>query len=90
MSNMRSVQLTVEITSVNEGKYPEDEAHFIDRIPGNIKNPFNPTGPSLQDEAAGNTPDVVEYETVTKRDYYTIWGIGKERSPINLIINPSR
>ena len=89
ISNMRSVQLTVEITSINEGKYPEDVAHFIDSMPGNIKNPFNPTGPSLQDEAAENTPGVVEYQAAIEGDYYTIWGVGKDNRPIDLIINPS-
>lgn len=88
MSNMRSVQLAVEMISVDSGKYPADVAHFIGRIPGNIKNPFNPTSPFLQDEGAENIPGVVEYEAAVGRDYYTIWGIGKNKSPINLIINP--
>jgi len=86
-SNMHTVQFEVELYQVDHfALYPANAAIIRPNLPRNIKNPFNPSDPALQDASAADIEGVVEYKSDIPNDAYTITGIGKGPQGLSLTL----
>jgi len=89
-SNMHTTQLEVEYYCMDSPShnYPASIDLVLDGLPPNLRNPFAPEGPVVQDKADADVAGVVEYETEDPNDSYTITGLGKNAVPVNLALYP--
>jgi type II secretion system protein G len=89
-ANMHTTQLEVEYYCIESTAhhYPSSIDLISDEIPAELKNPFTPEGPVVQDEPEDDIAGVVEYATEGTNDFYTITGLGKSAIPINLTLFP--
>ncbi len=95
IGNMHTIQVIVEdYCVVTEGKYPKHVSEIDSLLPQNIKNPFIPDGPVLQDYVdPPTTPGVVQYlykDSAGVGDWYEISGIYKDSMPIELTLHPGK
>jgi len=91
-SNMHTVQLEVEYYCIEEAahRYPASIDLVSANFSSEMKNPFTPGGPVVQDESGADIPGVVEYATEDPNDCYSITGLGKQATIISLILSPGR
>jgi len=98
-SNMHSVQVTIEGMAVDlGGSYPNVEADIEGELPGNLKNPYNPSD-SIKDIFELSTGSAASYATnaghimytiTTGQDEYWITGTGKDGAHLDLILTPGQ
>jgi prepilin-type N-terminal cleavage/methylation domain-containing protein len=91
-ANMHTTQLEVEYYCIETGGhlYPSSINDISDELPPNMRNPFRPNERAVQDKAGEDVEGVVEYDTESPNDSYTITGLGKDKIPINLTLSPGR
>ena len=86
-ANMHTTQIEIEYYCIgDQTSYPSSVALISDQIPPNMRNPFDPGGPVVQNEADDDVEGVVEYRTEDPYDSYTITGLGKNAIPVNLTL----
>ena len=98
-SNMHSVQVTIEGMAVDlAGSYPNDEDSIEAELPGNLKNPYDPTDsiPDIFELATGTAASYstdaghIRYTVTAAQDEYWITGTGKDGAHLDLILTPGQ
>ena len=88
-ANMHTTQLEVEFYCIDDQRhYPASVDEISDELPSSMKNPFTPAAPAVQNESGADIAGVVEYDTEDSYNVYTITGLGKRATPVNLILSP--
>jgi general secretion pathway protein G len=86
-ANMHTTQIEVEFYCIDaQANYPSSIVLISDEFAPNMKNPFDPVGPVVQDESGADVEGVVEYRTEDPYDCYTITGLGKNTVPVPLVL----
>lgn len=87
-SNMHTTQFEVELYGTDHsGIYPASVDSISDRLPENMKNPFNTGEPAVQDANEPDVEGVVEYKTEGPYDSYLITGLGRNAELVPMTLS---